>query len=428
MNVAYGYAPCIPDGWSLYDRDIMPGDSCILYKDPETHLLSETDDMVFGEDDTHVELLMPHRQVRPIWDISCRSTPNYGYNEELDFGDVVYETLNIRDPNVVYHPFLEEHAFESVRPQRGLGWHMGRYKNVITGARLDTILYNGYFALPKGVKPKCYTCIMARDRLVKELICEEKASGFVNTGDIEHDHIRRGVTGEPTAKRAIERRHPDHPTLYEFGTLPLRDYKWVNLSIDSCDETGKNGEFKMPAVLDRLFGEIQCKKEVNDAIPELERLIAEQNIYIKPELRSVRMQVNYLIADQLRRPDNVYTLRSLWDRVNNFEFADEELFLALGKELYPPNAYHCHNEESSRDLGFYFHQINMQDHLSGIRCSSKYNYNYLLGVIEEIKVRRREDYLKHVLVELNMFLDYVMALRCEKKVTFEKYMEMNLLH
>lgn len=428
MNTAFGYAPCVPDGWSLYDRDVMPGESCYFIKDEETHLLTRPEVPIYVPTDGYVELLMPKRPVCPFWDIRCRSTPNYGYNEVLDFGDIVYEVLNIRDPNVKYCDFLEEHAFEATRPQRGLAWHMGRYRNVITGARLDTILYNGYFPIPKGTKLKHYGCIMARDRLVKELICEEKASGFVNTGDIEHDHIRRGVTGEPFAKRAVERRHPDHPHLYEFGTIPVREWKWVNVSIDSCDETGKNGEFKMPAFLERMFNEIPCSAAVNDAIGAVEREIVSQGVYIKPEFQSVRIQVNYLIADQLRRPNNTRSVKELWDRVSNFEYADEELFLELGKELFPPAAYHCHDETHARDLGFYFHQINMQDHLTGIRCSSKYNYNYLLGVIEEIRVRRRQDYLRHVIVELNRFLDQVMTLRCEKKVTFDKYMEMNDLH
>ena len=87
-NTLLEYAWPVPQGWSLYDRDVMPGVPTLFHKDPDTHLLSPVPPAAMLPDNpNYLELSLPQRNIKPIWDISCRSTPNYGYNERVDMED-----------------------------------------------------------------------------------------------------------------------------------------------------------------------------------------------------------------------------------------------------------------------------------------------------------------------------------------------------
>lgn len=429
MNTQLEYAYSIPQGWDMYNM-ILPGVPTIFYKDPKTHLLSPVGpDAALGDNRHYVELLKPKRNIEPIWDISCRSNTRYGYGEEIDMGEVVYEYLNIRDPDMVLHPFVEQHAFKEWERQRGIFWFIKRWKKG-TASEADTVLYNGYYPRPKVGKLPYRVALYARNELIKVKICEAKASPVQNTGNIEADDLRRGITDEDVAKAKLMKCYPTPLTLFEFGSMPIPGYNWFNVSLDSTDQDGQNHEFKSPRVLDRLFETVTPTKEANDLIPVIMDLIQSENIAIDASFsKEWRMSVNYLIADAIVRrriteSDRAAAVRTLWDRMQHFEFTEEELFADLGREIYPPYGYHCHDEQHASDLGRYFFQAHLQDNL-GVASSSLCKYNYLLGTFNEVRVKRRPDILDHIMVELNMFQDQIMTLRCEKGITFQKYLDYN---
>lgn len=427
-NLPYGPTPEMPQGWSAYDRSSLPGEHLYYYKDPETDLLSPAPVHIIAPDEHHRLYSTPRRTHPYIWDINHRTNAYFGEAEPSPFTDeITYEVLNERDDYVDYHPWVAANCFQPFARQRGLFWHWIRYKAVITASRLDTILYNGYFANDKTDR---LDVILARDHLFRILTCQIPQETFDDTAtvsyDIDGEHLWRGVFGEDYIKKVLPLRSDRHPLIMNVGSLPIPGYRWIRVSLDGIDaEHGINYEMKCPRPL------LNFRKNYNIDVAQFSEMQAFQRgmkqklVFTNPALEQFRVEIDLLILNELGNPLNHLSYEELFAKVNCFRFEDTEPFASFGckQGSFAPTGYWWTEEKHTSDLGFYFYQTNVQNEI-GVSATELVKWDCLAGTLKAIRIKKR-DILFDVAVELQKFWDQVHAYRVQHQITFKDFYRVN---
>ena len=427
-NLPYNGTPEVPRGWDLYDRSCLPGEHYFYYKDPETDLLSPAPPHITEPDRLHLLYSTPQRSSDYLWQREHRDNQYFGNNEPSPFTDeIIYEVLNERDEYVDYHPWVEANCFQPFARQRGLFWHWVRFKSIITASRLDTILYNGYY---QDTETDRLNVILARHHLFKILTCQIPQETFDDEAkvsyNIDGDHLWRGVFGEDYIKKVLPFRSNRHPIILNVGSIPIPGYRWIRVSLDGVDaELGINYEMKCPRPLLNFLKNYTVTAEDFAEIQIFQRSLKKKFVFTNPALEQFRVEIDFMILNELRNPINRLTYEELAAKVNCFAFEDVEPFASFGRqqEEFAPNGYHWSEEKCTRDLGFYFYQTNVQNEI-GLDATELVKWDCLAGTLKAVRIKKR-NIMFDVAVELQKFWDQVNNYRVEHQITFKDFYRVN---
>lgn len=433
-NAKYGSTPPVPIGWSLSDREHLPGERLLYYKDPETDLLTPAEPHILDEDETHkfystptrlcLQQAVPEaRSVPEAWDLEHRGVAGFGCNEPSPFVEGEGKVLNERIEGVKYHEWCEKYCFQQFAEQRGLVWHWQRYKSVITASRLDTILYNGYIV---NDSIPVWDVIAAREHLFKILTCQTPQETITRTNNVEEDHLWRGVYGEDYIKKALSARSDRRPILMEVGSIPIPGYRWIRVSLDAIDaERGINYEMKSPRPLLRFFRTYPIDASQYAELVTFQKSLVRKYQFPNPALNQFEKEVDFLAMHALRQEGNTRSYEELCDAVGNFTFRDQEPFYDFGRQQYLPEGYKWTEEHETSDLGFYFYQTNVQNQI-GVSATELVKWDCLTGTLKAIRIKQR-NIMYDVAVELQKFWDDVHRYRVQHHITFRDFYKVNHL-